>query len=228
METMKKNYENEIKKIKLEYHKNNENLKRDYDNKVQKLKAEYEKKLADKDALLKNSNSNMSQALDKMKAEYEKKITELNGEINKFRNNFLDKEKELNITKNRLYQYEGKVEDLTAKLKALEEKLSKTANLSEAEKNQILQEVHDLKEQLEAEINKNKELEQKIKTLESTIKERDLKITSLNMTIIDLKKEIEGLQKSGDSEMKNKNDMINKLKEEELNKKINDLISEYE
>ena len=37
------------------------------------MKAEYDKKLADKDALLKSSNSNMSQALEQMKAEYEKK-----------------------------------------------------------------------------------------------------------------------------------------------------------
>ena len=175
---MKKNYENEIKKLKLENHKNNENLKKDYDNKVQKLKAEYEKKLADKDALLKSSNSNMSQALDKMKAEYEKKITELNGEINKFRNNFLEKDKELNITKNRLYQYEGKVEDLTAKLKDLEDKLSKTANLSEAKKNQILKEVEDLKTELELEKNKNKDLLEKIKSLEDLIRTKDTKITS--------------------------------------------------
>lgn len=75
------------------------------------------KKLADKDALLKSSNSNNSQALEKLKAEYEKKITQLNGEINKFRNNFLEKEKELNQTKNKLYQFEGKVEDLNAKIK---------------------------------------------------------------------------------------------------------------
>ena len=38
------------------------------------MKVDYQKKLADKDALFKSSNSNMSL---------------LNGEINKFRNNFL-------------------------------------------------------------------------------------------------------------------------------------------
>ena len=42
------------------------------------MKADYEKKLADKDALLKNSNSNMSL---------------LNGKINKFINIFLEKKK---------------------------------------------------------------------------------------------------------------------------------------
>ena len=135
LETMKKDYENDIKRIKNENYKATENLKKDYENKIQKMKADYEKKLADKDALLKSSNSNMSQALEQMKAEYEKKMTMLNGEINKFRTNFLEKEKELNKTQNRLYQYEGKVEDLTAKVKQLEDKLSKTANLSEAEKN---------------------------------------------------------------------------------------------
>ena len=146
---MKKDYEIDIKRIKNENYKATENLKKDYENKIQKMKAEYEKKLADKDALLKSSNSNMSQALEQMKAEYEKKMTMLNGEINKFRTNFLEKEKELNKTQNRLYQYEGKVEDLTAKLKQLEDKLSKTANLSEAEKNQILKEMEQLKTLIE-------------------------------------------------------------------------------
>ena len=152
------------------------------------MKAEYDKKLADKDALLKSSNSNMSQALEQMKAEYEKKMTMLNGEINKFRNNFLEKEKELNKTQNKLYQYEGKVEDLTAKLKQLEDKLSKTANLSEAEKNQILKEMQDLKTQLEYEKIKNDDLSKKITELENIIKTKDSKIGSLNTTIIELKK----------------------------------------
>ena len=51
------------------------------------MKADYEEKLADKDALLKSSNSNMSM---------------LNGKINKFRNNFLEKEKELNKSKKQI------------------------------------------------------------------------------------------------------------------------------
>ena len=58
------------------------------------MKADYEKRLADKDALIKSGNSNMAQALEQMKAEYEKKMTMLNGEINKFRTNFLEKEKD--------------------------------------------------------------------------------------------------------------------------------------
>ena len=85
---MKKDYDNDIKRLKNENGKAIDNLKKDYENKIQKMKADYEKKLADKDALLKSSNSNMSQALEQMKAEYEKKMTMLNGEINKFRNNF--------------------------------------------------------------------------------------------------------------------------------------------
>ena len=97
-------------------------------------------------------------------------MTMLNGEINKFRTNFLEKEKELNKTQNRLYQYEGKVEDLTNKLKQLEDKLSKTANLSEAEKNQILKEMEDLKTQLEYEKIKNSDLSKKITELENIIK----------------------------------------------------------
>lgn len=72
LETMKRDYENDIKRIKNENYKATESLKKDYENKIQKMKAEYEKKLADKDALLKSSNSNMSQALEQMKAEYEK------------------------------------------------------------------------------------------------------------------------------------------------------------
>ena len=123
-------------------------------------------------------------------------MTMLNGEINKFRTNFLEKEKELNKTQNRLYQYEGKVEDLTNKLKQLEDKLSKTANLSEAEKNQILKEMEDLKTQLEYEKIKNSDLSKKITELENIIKTKDEKIASLNTTIIDLKNSKINLRKN--------------------------------
>ena len=98
-----------------------------------------------------------------------------------------------------MYQYEGKVEDLNAKIKELEDKLSRTANLSEAEKNQILKEMQDLKTQLEYEKIKNDDLSKKITELENIIKTKDSKIGSLQLEEENLSKIINDIYQQKDN-----------------------------